>query len=171
MKIGPERPRLSVRLQALQEASEAQAKTSEAAALMASTLESFKLGCENSLKSAADTMKADTQILIDGNRHAIAMMIAQIRCDLDLIHRLTQFGPWVVAITLMTLIVSIFAASWYWESSLLQEMRDNSLAQIGITAFPTRGGMVLSWEPTKLKLNECRSGSQTVPCLTPIGGK
>lgn len=169
MKTGPERPRLSERLQAMQETTEAPKKIEEAAALMTSQLESFRRDCEILLSSALDTMKADTSGLIDQNRREIVRTVAQIRSDLNLIGRLTRFGPWATAILLMALIVASFAASWFWERSLIREVRDSTLAQIGLNATPTKNGFVLSWNPARLKLTECRTGSQPVPCLMQIG--
>lgn len=174
MKTGPERPRLSARLAAMQEVTETQAQTEqakveEAAALMASTLETFRQDCESSLKSALNTIEADMAGLLQSNRRAIIQTLTQIKADLNLIRRLTRFGPWALAISLIMMTATIFAVSWFWGRSLIKEARDSSLMQIGIVANQTKAGLVLSWDTGKLRLNECRSGSKPVPCLIPAG--
>lgn len=162
MKIGQERTSLSERLSAT--AIEAEAK---ADALMDSMLTSFKAACEHSSSSALSTIEADMASLVLANRRAISALTTTMHADLDLIRRITRFGPWVVATSLILLIATSFALSWCWAQAMVGEAGRTALQRAGITSIQTPSGAILLLDTSRLTLATCQIQGQPVACLMP----
>jgi hypothetical protein len=144
-------------------AAEAEAK---ADALLDSTLTSFRAALEHSSSSALSTIEADMASLVLANRRAISALTATMHADLDLIRRMTRFGPWVVATSLILLIAISFALSWCWAQSMVGVARQSALQSVGIRPYQTPAGLILVVDSAKLTLATCQVEGQPVACLT-----
>jgi hypothetical protein len=147
-----------------------QIAAAEAAALMDSMLRSFKAACEQSSSSALTTIEADMDKLVLANRKAVSCLIATMHADLNLMRRLTRFGPWVIVTCLILLIAGSFGASWWWAQSMISGARASALQDAGIATYPTPTGAILVPNPNRLTLTTCRLQGQsaTAPCLIPL---
>ncbi len=160
MKIGRERQPLSERL-----AEKLETETSRAAVWLESHLQTFRNDCAVISKSARDTIEHDIAAARATMRHAISENTEAITTDLQLIQRMTQFGPWVVIGFLTFSIGMIFATTYWWGRSMIREALTANYQQIGLATHFTQNGLVISWDQSKLSLSECSNGKQIIPCL------
>jgi len=173
MKVGPERAPLSERLSAMATKDDPgqanQIAAEEAAALMDSMLRNFKAACEQSSSSALTTIEVDMDRLVLANRKAVSGLIATMHADLNLMRRLTRFGPWVIVTCLILLIAGSFGASWCWAQAMISGARASALQDVGIATYPTSTGAILVPDLTRLTLTTChiQGQSATAPCLIP----
>lgn len=169
MKIGPERQPLSERLsaQAIEPAKASQASEEKADDLLDSTLTNFKAACERLSSSALTTIEADMANLVLANRRTISGLTATMRADLNLIRQMTRIAPWLIATSLILLIATSFALSWFWARAMINGAEKNALLSAGITPYQTPAGAILLVDRAKLTLATCQVQSQTVACLTP----
>lgn len=161
MKIGPERASLSERL------SGTGIEEAKADALLDSMLTNFKAACERSSSSALSTIEADMAGLVLANRRAISGLTATMRADLNLIRQLTRVAPWVLATSLILLIATSFALSWWWAQAMIGGAKKTALQSAGITPYQTPTGVILLVDSAKLTLATCQVQGQPVACLTP----
>jgi hypothetical protein len=107
--------------------------------------------------------------LVLANRKAVSGLIATMHADLNLMRRLTRFGPWVIVTCLILLIAGSFGASWCWAQAMIRGARASALQYVGIATYPTPTGAILVPDPTRLTLTTCRIRGQsaTAPCLIP----
>lgn len=169
MKIGPERQPLSERLsaQATEAATASQAREAKGDDLLDLKLTNFKAACERLSSSALSTIEADMANLVLANRRAISGLTATMRADLNLIRRMTCIAPWLIATSLILLIATSFALSWWWARAMISGAEKNALLSAGITPYQTPAGAVLLVDHAKLTLATCQVQRQTVACLTP----
>jgi ABC-type multidrug transport system permease subunit len=136
VKIGPERAPLSERLSV-------QATEAKADALLDSMLTNFKAACERSSSSALSTIEADMASLVLANRRAISGLTATMHADLNLIRQMTRVAPWVIASSLILLIATSFALSWWWAQAMIGGAEKSALQSAGITPYQTPTGAIL----------------------------
>ena len=161
MKIGPERTPLSERLNGTG------TEQAKADALLDSTLTNFKAVCERSSSSALNTIEADMANLVLANRRAISGLTAAMCADLNLIRQMTRFAPWVIATSLILLIATSFALSWWWAQAMVGGAERTALQRAGITPYQTPAGEILLLDGARLTLATCQVQGQPVACLTP----
>lgn len=101
-------------------------------------------------------------------RSANRKTLSAITADLQLIRRLTRFGPWAVMIFLALAIGTTFAATYWWGQTMIRETMATNYQHIGLTTHFTETGLILTWDETRLALSECRAGERAVPCLIPM---
>lgn len=169
MKIGPERQPLSERLsaQAIEAATASQASEAKADDLLDSTQTNFKAACERLSSSALSTIEADMANLVLANRRAISGLTATMRADLNLIRQMTRIAPWLIATSLVLLIATSFALSWWWARAMISSAEKNALLSAGITLYQAPEGAILLVDRAKLTLATCQVQGQTVACLKP----
>ncbi len=165
MKIGRERQPLSARLAEKMESETGHA--TQAAAWLESSLESFRSDCAAISKSARDTIASDMEVSVNACRSANRKTLSAITADLQMIRRLTRFGPWVVMIFLVLAIGSTFAASYWWGRTMIREAMTTNYQQIGLRTHFTETGLILTWDEARRSLSECQAGERSVPCLIP----
>jgi hypothetical protein len=142
-------------------------QATQAAAWLESSLESFRRDCAAISKNARDTIASDLEASVSACRSANRKTLSAITADLQLIRRLTRFGPWAVMIFLALAIGTTFAASYWWGRTIIREVMSANYQQIGLKTHFTETGLVLTWDETRLALSECRAGERSVPCLIP----
>ncbi|WP_286201888.1 hypothetical protein [Ochrobactrum sp. SFR4] len=160
MKIGRERQPLSERL-----AEKLETETSQAAVWLESHLQTFRSDCAAISKSARDTIEHDIAAASATMSHVISENTEAIATDLQMIQRMTQFGPWVLIGFLILSIGIVFATTYWWGRSMIREAMTANYQQIGLATHFTQNGLVISWDQSKLSLSECSNGKQIVPCL------
>jgi len=101
------------------------------------------------------------------NRRAISGTTATMRADLNLIRQMTRIGPWLITFSLMLLIATSFALSWFWAQAMIRSAERNTLLRAGITTYQTSSGEMLLVDRTKLTLTTCKIQGQTVACMMP----
>src|SRR5690606_24437007 len=144
-----------------------ESETDQAAAWLEASLESFRSDCVAISKNARDTIASDMEASVNACRSANRKTLNAITADLQMIRRLTRFGPWAVMIFVALVIGSTFAASYWWGRTMIREAMSANYQQIGLTTHFTETGLVLTWDETRLSLSECQAGERSVPCLIP----
>lgn len=146
-------------------AAKLETETGQAAVWLESHLQSFRSDCAAISKSARDTIEHDMAAATTTMRHMISVNAEAITADLQLIQRMTRFGPWAATGFLILSIGIIFATTYWWGRSMTREALATNYQQIGLATHFTQNGLVISWDQAKLSLSTCSNGKQTVPCL------
>src|SRR5690606_8841861 len=109
-----------------------ESETDQAAAWLEASLESFGSDCVAISKNARDTIASDMEASVNACRSANRKTLSAITVDLQMIRRLTRFGPWVVMIFLALAIGTTFAATYWWGRMMIREVMNANYQQIGL---------------------------------------
>jgi hypothetical protein len=165
MKIGPERPRLSERLNSepIQPEPHMPAVSTDWA------LKRFAADCERLSSDALNIISADMAEAVITSRRAASEMSAAIRADLNIVRQVTRFSPWVVALSLTLGISTTIGIAWHWSQLVETRASKNAMIEVGLTPYQSGKRQILLMDPSKLELKTCQIASQKAVCLVAIG--
>ena len=126
----------------------------EHVASISSQLKGFRIDLKNIVGAAQHTIASDTRRFQTETATMFESRLRSIRLWLTI-------SPWLIAAMVLTGIVSMMAASFFWTVHLTR----SELTEMGLTRIERPEGTWLILDQSKTRLRTCMMGGQNVTCI------
>lgn len=126
----------------------------EHVASVSSQLKSFRIDLKNIVGAAQHTIGSDTRRFQSDTASLFETRLRSIRLWLTI-------SPWLIAGMVLTGIVLMMAASFFWTAHVAR----SELTEMGLTRIERPEGTWLILDPSKTRLRTCTMGGRQVTCI------